>query len=290
MRFIITTGFICIVSLLSAQLPSVDIYYGKLGQANGIWSLSDMKNITARVGYDNQPSFSTDGGTIYYTSIQDSFQADIYTYVLSTGVTTQLTNTLESEYSPVVLLNGKGFSVVRVEKDSTQRMYAFKNDGSKPKVMMDKIDSVGYYCSIADKQYAFFMVTDTPTLVLADAKKQTTKVIDNNIGRCIKVIPGEQAISYIVKNSDNEYMLKRFDLTTQTSSLITMLPGVSEDFIWTANGDILMARDNQIWMFSYKAEKKQWSRIITIKELKGKKIYRLALAADGIGFAFVADE
>ena len=51
-----------------------------------------------------------------------------------------------------------------------------------------------------------------------------------------------------------------------------------------------MGRDNQIWMYSYAAEKKQWTRILTIKELKGKKIYRMALAPDGINFAFVGDE
>jgi hypothetical protein len=121
-------------------------------------------------------------------------------------------------------------------------------------------------------------------------KKQTTKLIDVNVGRCIKMIPGEQALSYLVKNSDNEFMIKRFDLTTQTTSVITSVPGISEDFIWTKNGELLMGRDNQIWMYSYAAEKKQWTRILTIKELKGKKIYRMALAPDGINFAFVGDE
>ena len=104
------------------------------------------------------------------------------------------------------------------------------------------------------------------------------------------MIPGEQALSYLVKNSDNEFMIKRFDLTTQTTSVITSVPGISEDFIWTKNGELLMGRDNQIWMYSYAAEKKQWTRILTIKELKGKKIYRMALAPDGINFAFVGDE
>lgn len=290
MRLIFGILTLCIIQAAAAQLPAVDIYYGKLSSADGKWALNDLKNITNRAGYDNQPSFSPDGNTIYFTAMHDTLQADIYTYNLLTAETKQITNTLESEYSPVVMSNGKTFSVVRVELDTTQRMCMFKLNGTKPKVLLKNIDSVGYYCPVDEKYYAFFMVTDTPTLVLADIKKQTTKLIDVNVGRCIKMIPGEQALSYLVKNSDNEFMIKRFDLTTQTTSVITSVPGISEDFVWTKNGELLMGRDNQIWMYSYAAEKKQWSRILTIKELKGKKIYRLALAPDGINFAFVGDE
>ncbi len=290
MRLVISVFAFFIASTVFAQLPSVDIYCGKLSTAEGKWSLTDLKNFTQRPGYDNQPSFSADASTIYYVSIQDTFQSDVYAYTIATGLTKQLTNTLESEYSPVMLANGKGFTVVRVEKDSTQRMWAFKADGSKPKVFIENVDSIGYYGSIDDKRYACFMVTDTPTLVIIDTKKQNQKIIDSNIGRCIKIIPGEQAISYIVKSSDREWMVKRFDLNTQTSSLIAVIPPVSEDFVWTANGELLMPRDNQIWMYNYKGDTKNWSRIITVKELKGKKIYRMALAADGVNFAFVADE
>lgn len=281
----------CFSTILGfAQLPTVDIYYGKISITDDKWSLVQLKNITQRIGYENQPSFTADGNTIYYVAILDSVQSDVYAYSIETGATTQITATQESEYSPVMLSKNKRFSVVRVEKDSTQRMYTFKANGKKPKLLMADVDSIGYYCSIDDKHYACFLVTDTPTLVLTDVNVQKPKTIDYNVGRCIKVIPGEKAISYIVKTSDKEWMIKRFDLTSQTSSLISTIPAVSEDYVWTANGEILMPRDNQIWMFDYKAAATQWSRIITIKELKGKKIYRLAIANNGVNFAFVADE
>jgi len=279
-----------IASSVLAQLPSVDIYYGKIATLDGKWSLTELKNFTNRKGYDNQPSFSADGSAIYYVAIQDTTQSDVYAYSIATGGTKQLTNTVESEYSPVMLANGKGFTVVRVEQDSTQRMWVFKLDGTRPKLFIENIDSIGYYGSIDDKRYGCFIVTDTPTLIITDVKKQNPKIIDSNIGRCIKVIPGEQAISYIVKSSNKEWMIKRFDLNTQTSSLIAAIPPVSEDFVWTAKGELLMPRDNQIWMYNYKALESNWTRIITVKELKGKTIYRLALANDGINFAFVADE
>jgi Tol biopolymer transport system component len=49
-------------------------------------------------GYNNQPSFLPDGKTVLYTSFRNG-QTDIYRYDLSTGKTTQVTNTTESEYS-----------------------------------------------------------------------------------------------------------------------------------------------------------------------------------------------
>ena len=95
MRLILGILTLCIVQTVAAQLPAVDIYYGKLTTADGKWALNDLKNITNRPGYDNQPSFSPDGNTIYFTAMHDTLQADIYTYTLSTGETNQITNTLE---------------------------------------------------------------------------------------------------------------------------------------------------------------------------------------------------
>jgi tricorn protease-like protein len=82
MRLILGILTLCIVQTVAAQLPAVDIYYGKLTTADGKWALNDLKNITSRPGYDNQPSFSPDGNTIYFTAMHDTLQADIYTYTL----------------------------------------------------------------------------------------------------------------------------------------------------------------------------------------------------------------
>ena len=286
--------FLGILSLsaycINAQLPEFEIYGSKLKNDNGTLQVVDVVNLTNHDGYDNQPSFTPDGKMIYFSSVRDTTQSDIYAIDLNDYSTKQITNTAESEYSPVFTNNGNSFTVVRVEKDSTQRMWEFVKNGTSQKVILPKIDSVGYYCKIDEKQFAFFMVTEPPTMIIANAKKQSAIALDKNIGRCIKRIPGENAISYIVKKSDSQWVIKKYDLDKNRISIISIIPPTSEDFIWTNDNKILMARNNQFWIYNYTSETPEWKMISEIKELTGKKIYRLALAMDGVTLAFVADE
>jgi Tol biopolymer transport system component len=74
-------------------------------------SVGTPVNVTARPGYDNQPFFLADGRAFLYTSIREDSQADIYRYDLDRKTSVRLTATSESEYSPIPLPRGGGFSV-----------------------------------------------------------------------------------------------------------------------------------------------------------------------------------
>src|SRR5205085_7470855 len=106
-----------------AAAPSTDIYVYRVSR--GLVPFRQrVFNITNRAGYDNQPSFV--GSTIYYTS-QRAGQTDIYRY--EDGRTVQVTATPESEYSAALTPDAKAITVVRVERDSTQRLWRFPLDG-----------------------------------------------------------------------------------------------------------------------------------------------------------------
>src|ERR1041384_5315433 len=103
---------------------------------------SEPKKITDYAGYNNQPFFLPDGHRILYTSIRNG-QADVYQYDLKNGQTTQVTNTPESEYSPTLMPDGKNISVVRVEKDGTQRLWKFPLAGGPPSLLLSHVKPVG---------------------------------------------------------------------------------------------------------------------------------------------------
>ncbi len=286
--FLAILGFVAMQ--LTAQLPQFDIYTCSITEtASGKPTIAGVKNLTNHPGYDNQPTFSPDGKAIYFSSVRDNVQSDIYAIDITGNTTRQITNTEESEYSPVFTSDGKSFTVVRVEKDSVQRMWQFVADASSQKVIFDKIDSIGYYCRIDDKTYAFFLVTEPSSLVIADAKKQTTQKLDGDIGRCIKLIPNENSISFLVKKSETEWLIKKYNFTQNKISIICSIPAGSEDFLWV-NNMLLMARENQFWIYNYASENPEWKMFSEIPQLKGKQIYRLAMAGDGVTMAFVADE
>src|SRR5258706_3624081 len=109
--------------------PATDIYLAELRVSHGRASVGVPVNVTARPGYDKQPMFLHDGRAFLYTSIREDSQADIYRYDIARRTSSRVTATRESEYSPTPLPDGTGFSVVRVEADSTQRLWAFDLDG-----------------------------------------------------------------------------------------------------------------------------------------------------------------
>lgn len=274
-------------TLTRAQLPAVDIYMSDLTENSGNLQFSTPVNITARPGYDNQPSFSPDGSGIYYTSIRENDQADIYFYDITAQSTKQITQTATSEYSPVVQA-GEGLTVVMVEADSTQRLWLFRSDGSQVPVLK-KVDSIGYYTMINQKYVAFFKVTEIPYLVIADRKKQREKLVDLNIGRCIKQIPTTNELSYLVK-SDSINTIYRMDPKTHKKSVITTCPSGYEDYVWLNNTSLLMARENAIYRFDLQSSNPTWVKVAEFPSLAGKQIFRLALSKENTRLAFVATE
>src|SRR5689334_7396938 len=111
-------------SILKSQLPETDLWIIKLEKSKeGQWLLSEPMNFTARAGYDNQPSFSADGRLVYYTSVHEDKQADIYSYDVKKKKILRITTSVESEYSPVLSPAGDMLTTVMVEKDSVQRIH-----------------------------------------------------------------------------------------------------------------------------------------------------------------------
>src|SRR6266540_2471943 len=150
--------------------PATDIYLAGLRVARGRVTVDAPVNVTARPGYDNQPFFLPDGRAFLYTSIREDSQADTYRYDLERGRSVRLTTTRESEYSPTPLPDGNGFSVVRVEADSTQRLWAFDGDGTRPRPVLDSINPVGYFAWGDAHTLALFVLGTPPTLQIADTR------------------------------------------------------------------------------------------------------------------------
>src|SRR5690242_7351918 len=103
--------------------PGTDIWVADLTMHGGRATIGKPVNVTARPGYDNQPAFLPDGSGFLYTRIGADRQADIWRYDFATRAARAVTATRESEYSPTLMPKSGGISVVRVEQDSTQRLW-----------------------------------------------------------------------------------------------------------------------------------------------------------------------
>ncbi|MFN0274972.1 MAG: TolB family protein [Chitinophagales bacterium] len=273
-----------------SQVPGYEIYYMYIGGNEDTgYVYSEPMNITNRAGYDNQPSFTKEGSKILYSSIRDEKQADIYMYDLKTNTTKQFCKTPESEYSPEVTPGGKYISVVRVEKDSSQRLWKMKMKNAKAKVMLQFVYDVGYYCRVSDDNIALFQLPEPFALKLASLNWQDAKPIDDNIGRCIKMIPGENAFTYLVKDDSTAFQINRYDVITSTSSKIISIGNSTEDFAWRSDGNMFMANGSTLYYFDYK-ETGKWYVLDDMQKFGISKILRIAFSPDGNWMSFVADE
>lgn len=269
----------------SAQLPDTDIFLGEISSNSGKITFGKLKNVTQRSGYDNQPSFTPDGKQILFTSIKEENQADIYRYTIGSKKTERICETKESEYSPVIYSSNNFISVVRVEKDSAQRLWKFPLDGCNAEVLYPAIDSVGYYCWAGDKAVAVLRITEPFTLWLVNPDFPPVKIAEK-IGRCIKKVPNENAISFVEKIEPWLWVIKKYNLETGKFSFVAQTPYHCEDYDWMNDGTVLIGQQSSILKFNQSTDK-DWEKVTDFSGTL-QKITRISVSPDGKNIAIAA--
>jgi tricorn protease-like protein len=270
----------------AATPPATDIFVIDVAtRPEGKLKLGQPLKISNSPGYNNQPSFLADGKSILYTSIRDK-QADIYRYELSSGATSQATNTPESEYSPTLMPGGKSISVVRVEADGTQRLWKFPLGGGAPSLVLENIKPVGYHLWIDDDTLALFVLGKPNTLQLVDLRTGKAEMIADNPGRILRRVPHENKFSFVHKVSDQEWLIKTFDLKTRAvATFIKTFAGI-EDYAWMPSGVLLMANGSKL--FARMKSDWAWVELADFSGAGLKNISRIAVSPKGDRIAVVA--
>jgi len=267
--------------------PGTDIFLVDLRERGGRMEIGAPVNVTHRAGYDNQPSFAPDGRSFLYTSVADG-QADIWRYDIAAGRSVRLTTTPESEYSATPLPDGSGFSVVRVEADSTQRLWRFDWDGGHPTLILTGVKPVGYHAWGDANTVALFVLGEPATLQIADLRTGTATPVARDIGRGVQRIPGRRAISFVQKGADSSWSVSEVDLATrQIRPLVRTLPGVDQ-YAWTPGGRVLlMAKGAKLYQWN-QARGTTWEEVADFTALGIASITRLAVSREGDRLALVA--
>ena len=276
--------------LAQNKVPDTDIYLATLKNNNGKITVTDTVNITHRPGYDNQPYFYDNGNSILFVTYKQN--AEIQRYDINSGniynVSLPFTKGLDA-YSPNIVPGSKNVSVVMVEKDSTQRIWQIKisnseinaNEGLKN--LFPNVKRVGYYCWIDKDHIAVDILEDS--LKIYDIKNNKLTYIDNKTGRCIRKIPGENAISFVKKIADDDWEIMKLDLETNKTSVIVKCPKGSEDFDWAPDGSVYMGNAGKLLIWTKKSG--TWQQIADFTGTPLENFYRLTVSPKGDRIAMV---
>ena len=270
--------------------PSTDVWIVPMTAAGSVPTFGAPVNATHRTGYDNQPSFSAKGDALFYTVIGADAQADIWRIALPDGAPKQMTRTTESEYSATITPDGTTYSVIRVEADSTQRLWRFPLDGNgAPTVVLEKIKPVGYHLWTGDHQLVLFVLgaRGAPsTLQLADERTGTAEIITENIGRALGKVPGRDAVTFLQQVKDSVSWITELDLRTKKTRRLMQPPAGAEYHVWTPGGALLAAAGSRIYLWN----NGRWDVAAEFERFGVKNASRLAVSPRGNWLAFVAED
>jgi len=131
-----------LISFITFSQPNAEVFLFDLKTEDGLFDLSNFKNISNNEGYDNQPSF-LNNNIILYSGTRKS-QTDIVKYNISYDSKIFINHTEGSEYSPLKIPNQKAVSSIRLEKDGTQKLYKYSLKNGESEVLIDDI-IIGYH-------------------------------------------------------------------------------------------------------------------------------------------------
>jgi len=272
---------ICVLSffVLRSQLPNTDVWLFKLEKTKTELKLTNPKNITNRTGYDNQPSFSNDSKKIYYVSIREDKQADIYFYDIKSEENHHFKKSKESEYSPTIAPDKKNLACVVVREDSSQIIIPFGLEDSEKtnypnnkfrEQQLSLIDSVGYFTFLNSDTVLYYKLTQPHSLNAYCISTGKNSWLGNNPIRAFKTL-NRHAFIYGIKDSVKVTFYK-YDFVFHKAEKYAEYPSTSEDAIWHEQHGLIKSEENKL--LRYDEAKKEWLLLFDLSGFGIKKITR----------------
>jgi hypothetical protein len=185
--------------------------------------------------------------------------------------------------------DGAHVSVVRVEADSTQRLWQFPNREASPEVLFEDRPGVGYYTWGNDSTVVLFILGEPHQLHIGYVRTGETVSVAEDVGRSLHRIPGRNAVSFLQQESAETWWIKSLDLDSRKIEPIIAAVTESQDYAWTPGGILLMARGSVLFQWNADVSP-DWREVADLSEYSIHDITRLAVSSDGWYLALVAGE
>ena len=284
-KLLFLAGLVILAVNSQAQVMKSNIYVFDMKLVmNEVYQFSNPRYLTFfnKDGYNNQPAFINSNELfISVETPENPGQTDIYDLNLADNTKLQVTETPQSEFSPMVTPDYFFFSVIREEtgEDSTRWVWQYPIDrttGGRP--LFNNIKNVSYYAWIDENKIAINVDGSSPQLVVLDATADKVIKLSKNIGRCFQRLPNGN-LAYVQKATADTWFIKELDVNTYTSKIIfNTLPGV-EDFAVLNNGTFLMGKGSRLYKYTPETDS-DWVQIVNLSAFGITGITRIAVSDD----------
>jgi len=273
----------------AASIPGTDLY--RLPIHDGVPDEeATPENLTHRIGYDNQPAFLSGGSELRYTVIDTTGQADIWLLDLVSGTRRSLMQSPTSEYSATSIPGQERFSVVRVEADSTQRVWSFADDGGDARLELPDRPGVGYHSWGQEQELILFILGSPHELHRVRPGVDASELVASDIGRCLQRIPGEDAWSFGQRDDQGRLFIARLDRVSGEITRIAAAPDDSvEDYCWTPDGRLWSSDGTSILEWR-DGDPGHWQAMRDLSTTSITGISRMTVDASGSWLVFAADD
>jgi hypothetical protein len=241
--------FLLAPALGAQPAPASDVFLVPLNRTADGWRVGVPANVSRFPGYDNQPAFAADARALFFTRIGTDGQADIWRSDFGTGVAAPVRVTPESEYSAFPAPDGTSLTVVRVEADSTQRLWRLPLDGSAPTVLVPDVKPVGYFAWADERTLVMFVLGSPATLQVATVGQPGARTVARNIGRSLHRIPGTNDISFVQKGGSTWHIVRLDPHTGRQDTLVSTRPR-REDYAWLDSTTLVMGDGSALYTWT----------------------------------------
>lgn len=265
-------------------LPDTDILLYEISvNKNGV-ALGHGRNITARAGYDNQPSFSLDGKAILFSARRDGAQNDIYRFEMMSDAVRRLTRSPKNEYSPRESPDGKSFTVVWEDSGKIQEIWRYPMKGGRPVTVLKLPDLIGYYAFATPNVVFAFILGEPHTLQRIELDTLQRKTIATDIGRCIQALP-DGSVSYVRMENKQPVLYRINSDGAGDIRLFPLMPDTEGDYAWLNDGSgVLTTRGSALYFRGLQSL--DWELVADLTDVG--PLSRLTLSPDGTKLALVA--
>ncbi len=181
------------------------------------------------------------------------------------------------------------FSVIRVERDSTQRLWSFALDGSDPQLVLSLLKPVGYHAWLDSTRLVTFVLGTPSTLHLVSRDGSLDTVRARDVGRAVHHVPNEPAFTYTQRDSGVLWITRQSIDRADARRLVRAVAD-NEFHAFMPDGTLLTASGGKLLRWNrVQGEGSAWIPVADLTVNGVRNVTRLAVSPDGNWLAFVAE-